>query len=781
MRSWMIGLVIGIASVAGWPWLPPLYVLALAALPAVLPLRAPSPLVNLASGLACGCCVGLLHGHALLASRLDEPCSGKLATVTGTIASLPERDEMQDGAVRQRFDLVTRHIEPLACRGPRKISISYYGPETMVAGEHWRFEAVLKRPWGLANPGTFNAQGWFARRGIDAVGSVPTRGLATQLPDAAGLRYHHHSLRQAVGEAIDALPVGVDARGILRALTIGDKSSLDYRLWSLFQQFGINHLLVVSGLHVGLMAGLGFLLGKLLMRVFPARMVWGVALPAICGLGLALAYALLAGFSLPTQRVLCMLLPFAVAPVLGRQSKPAGNLLLAAAMVLVLNPLATTGSGFWLSFGAVGALLWLAVWQKRHGRVRNLLGTHLYMSLVMLPLGGWFFAGGSLVAMLANLVMIPLIGLYVVPLALLAAFAHLLALPLAEQLWLLAIWPVARLLSPAEALALAANGVVYAPLQSSALPLVLAGLGALLWAMPLSIRDRTLSAALFLPLVLVPSDALPTLRKAPLRVTVLDVGQGTAVVVRAGARALVYDTGGGGAGRRSLAAGIVIPYLRAAGVQKLDALVISHADMDHSAGMRDMLNSFPVERVRYGGESVVSPRVGLPCVAGESWRWPGGAVLRFLSPARENGLSSNNSSCVLQIIHGELRMLLPGDIDTQRERELVRFWPGELAADLLLVGHHGSNTSTSYALLKQVRPHSALVSSGYKNRFGHPHPAVVRRLEAMGLAAYAGKTQEIVATAVLNTALTGAQEFVLDPGGSLERRLWRESRRRYWM
>ncbi len=776
MRSWMIGLVLGIAWVATWPWLPPRHVMVLISVFIVLPLRYPSLPACLLSGLACGCCMALLHGYALLDSRLDENCSTRLATLEGTIASLPRRDEMPDGAVRQRFDFVIRHVSPAICRGPQRLSMSYYGPLPMRAGDSWRFEAVLKKPWGLANPGTFNAQGWFARRGIDAIGRVPKRALAVRLPEAAAMRYRPHSLRQAVGDAIDDLPVGADARAILRALSIGDKSSLDYNLWHVFQQFGISHLLVVSGLHVGLVAGLGYLLGNLLLRALPLGTAWGCALPGLCGFSLACAYALLAGLSLPTQRVLWMLLPFALAPILHRRSRPANNLLLAAAAVLLLNPLATTGSGFWLSFGAVGALLWVTVWQGRHGRLRSVLGTHLYMSLVMLPLGGWFFGGGSVVAMIANLVMIPLVGMFVVPLTLLAAFAHLAGLALAGQLWLLAIWPVARLLPLGEKLAELANGLIFTALQNSSLPLFLGGLGVLLWPLPLTIRDRALAAAFLLPLLLPPTNSPPASSRAPLRVTVLDVGQGTALVIRSGGRALVYDTGGGGGDRRSLASAAVIPYLRAAGLQTLDSLVISHPDMDHSAGMLDLLDTFDVKRIRYGGDSVVSPPVGLPCLAGESWRWPGGEVFRFLSPARERGLSSNNSSCVLQITRGEFSLLLPGDIDIQRERELVRFWYGELAADLLLLGHHGSNTSTSYTLLKHVRPQSALISSGYLNRFGHPHPAVLHRLDAYHAAARGED-----ATEVLNTAFTGAQEFVLTPGGELARRLWREARRRYWM
>lgn len=790
MRSWMIGLALGIAWVTVWPSLPStswaVYAAAVAlglagALSATGGVLAPGrqrpsfrtwlwwswPSTRLLLGLAAGSFLGILYGNALLETRLTDACSGAEATLTGTIASLPERDEMPGNVLRQRFDVVVDNLDPPECSGPRRISLSYYGEEPMAAGERWRFQAVLKKPWGLANPGTFNAQAWFARRSIDAVARVPTKAVPTRLATNADLRYHHHRLRQSVGEAINAMPGEPVARGILRALTIGDKSGLSYRLDRLFQQFGISHLLVVSGLHVGLVAGLGYLLGGFVQRALPGRIRFSASMPAITALAFAAGYAFLAGFSLPTQRALCMLVPFTLAPLLGRQSRAANNLLMSAVAVQVINPLATTGSGFWLSFGAVAALLWLSAWQRQHAKARALLSTHAYMALVMLPLGGWFFGAASLGAMLANIIMIPLVGLFVVPLALVGAFLHLAQAPWAEFFWQLAAWPLAGLLPFAEQLALLTDGALYAPVHGGALALMLGVAAALLWALPLSLPERSLAAALFLPLMLPPLDEAPGVSGESLRVRVLDVGQGTALVVSAGEQVLVYDTGGGIAGGRSVADRVLLPYLRSQGVQRLDTLVISHADTDHSAGMRDVLGAFPVGRVRYGGASVLSPPVGLPCRAGESWRWPGGHLFRMLSPALEAGLDSNNSSCVLQIISGEFRILLPGDIDAERERELVRFWREEASSGLLLAAHHGSNSSTAHALLKMAQVRIATVSSGYMNRFGHPHPAVVERLEQHQ-------------ARLLNTATTGAQLFTPVQDG-FEATLHRLTYRRYWM
>ncbi|MCB1841626.1 MAG: DNA internalization-related competence protein ComEC/Rec2 [Halioglobus sp.] len=714
-----------------------------------------------------GCVLGVAHGNALLDSRLTEACSGTEVNLSGVVASLPERDEMPDGVIRQRFELVADGLQPPDCGGPRRLSLSYYGDEHMAPGEAWRFRAVLKKPWGLANPGGFDVQAWFARRGIDAVARVPAKRVPTRLAHHTGPRYLHHRLRQSVGEAIHALPGEPEIRGILRAVAIGDKSGISFHTERLFQQFGISHLLVVSGLHVGLVAGLGYLLGGGVQRILRGRGGWSASVPALSAFLLATAYALLAGFSLPAQRVLCMLLPFLLAPLLGRQSLVTHNLLIAAVAVQLLNPLATTGSGFWLSFGAVAALLWLSGWQRQRGKLRGALTTHAYMAVVMLPLGGWFFGAGSLAAMLANILMIPLVGLFVVPLALLGAFSHLAGVPVAGLLWQAAAWPLAALLPLAEQLAVLSDGVLYTPVHGGAAAMMLGAAAALLWALPLSPSDRILTAALLLPLMLAPADAAPGRSGEGLRVRVLDVGQGTSVVVSAGERALVYDTGGGMPEGRSLADSVLLPYLRSQGVRRLDTLVISHPDLDHSAGVRDVMGVLPVDRVRYGGTSVLSPPVGLPCRAGESWRWPGGHVFRMLSPALETNLSSNNSSCVLQIISGDFRVLLPGDIDARREREVVRFWREEAASQLLLAAHHGSNSSTAHALLKYAQACIAVISSGYLNRFGHPHPAVVERLER----------HQVM---LLNTADTGAQLFTPVQDG-VETTLHRLNYRRYWM
>jgi len=775
---WLGAFAAGIVCVAFWPALPaPRYipVLVVAGLALALPRVAPC---RCASGLLLGASLALWHGHALLASRLAADCVGVPVVVSGSIASLVAADTLPDGTLRRRLTLAVRAIAPGRCAGPRRIDLTVYGAAAVHPGEQWRFAAKLKRPWGHANPGGWNRQGWFARRGIDAVGHVPRRGMRQRLADS-GRVADYHRLRQAIAARIETLGLAPDVAGVLRAVTVADKGGVGAALWSTFQHFGINHLLVVSGLHVGLVAGCGLLIGRAGARLIGRGGGW---LPQLAALAPAAGYAALAGFSLPVQRALCMLAAFTVASWAGRRGIPARNLLLAAAVVLAINPLAPTGSGFWLSFGAVAALLWQAAWQARGrggggtvvadggARLRRAVVTQGYMCVVMLPVGAWFFGGGSLVSLPANLLMIPLVGCVVVPLALAAAALFLAGVAGADVLWYLAARPLELLLPAGERLAASGPPGMFLRLGAPPAAFALALLGVALLVLPGRGGQRALPLLLMLPLLLGPLRQ-PAGDAALTRVTVLDVGQGTAVVIRAGGRALLYDTGGGFPGGPNAARATVLPFLRQQGIAALDTLIISHGDLDHSAGAGDILERLPVRRIRRGDASSAAATgggtAGRPCLAGESWRWPGGQRFRFLSPAREAGLSSNNRSCVLLVEAGDYRLLLAGDIEKDRERTLVRFWGPELAAEWLLAPHHGSATSSSRTLLKTVGADTAVISAAYANRFGHPHPDVLGRLRAAGAAPE-------------STANGGALTFEIGAGGVRLVR-YRQALRRYWL
>ncbi len=766
MRAWMPALVVGMLPVPLLPALPGRWTIALLICFGLLALYPRRWCWRTLSGLSLGAALALAHGHWLLQGRLSEECVGTPLVISGKVSSLPRISTMPDETTRQRFELVVETLHPVACAGPRRILLSYYGGHLLQPGQHWRFEARLKKPWGLANPGSHNMQSWYAESGIDALGSVRA-DRATALRQPPGWTDIPDRLRFHIRERIASLRVPPDVSAVLAAITVADKSGIDSRLWSLFQLYGINHLLVISGLHIGLVGGGGLLLGVLAQR---GLLLAGISLPwlpSLLGLVCAAGYTALAGFTLSTQRALCMLSCFLLAGLSGRHSRAANSLLLAAVAVLLLNPLALLGSGLWLSFGAVAALLWLGQWQQRLPRWRRVIAVHGYMSLVMLPLGGWWFGGGSLVAPVANLVMIPLVGIVVVPLALLAVLAMFLIPLLEPLLWALAAWPLEQLLPRAAQMANGNDRWLYWQLAPSLPAVLLAALGAALLVMPSAARLRLIAILLFLPLLL-PAAGGDAVEPGVTRVSVLDVGQGTAVVLQAGARVLVYDTGGGDPAGANMAAAVLLPFLRQQGVGALDTFIVSHPDNDHSAGVATLLDAMPVRRVFYGGD--MDPPDGAPCVAGHSWEWSRALRFRFLSPALEaqQGLRSNNASCVLQIEAAGHSLLLAGDIEVARERQLVQYWGLSLASDWLLLPHHGSNTSTSHTFLKHVRPAVAVISSGYANRFGHPHQAVLDRLQKAGVRYY-------------DTADSGALTFEFRRGEPVAVRRYRDQLRRFWM
>lgn len=769
MRSWMIGTIMGIMPVALLATVPSMQsaILFFVASATVLASNR-----RVSGKWACGVFLGLavatLHGHSLMKSRISPGCERVKLQVAGTVASLPLVSVSRFDAPSQRFMLDVSSIDPPKCAGPKSILISYYGPSEILPGQYWLFDAKLKRPWGLVNPGGFNVQAWYAQERIDAVGSVVAQ---TEL--AAGtssdLQYYHHAIRSVVSKRMSSTGIDEDTLGVLRALTVADKSGIDDSLWKLFQVFGINHLLVISGLHIGLVAGLGFGLGNLLSKVFSlcGYQRYVLFLPHCSAALLAITYAALAGFSLSTNRALVMLCAFLVASVFSRRSSSWNNLLIAGFLIVVFNPLQILGSGFWLSFGAVAWLLWLNMWRPSVGLLMQPLYVHFGMSLVMVPLGGFWFGGASVVSALANFCLIPLVGFFIVPVSLLAASVQWVSPEMGDSLFRLAAWPLDVLIPFGRQLMESEHDALYHHFYPTLPSVLLAVFGLCLLAARALPKSLVFCMILCMPLLL-PRGTNRLEVEQLAKLTVLDVGQGTAIVFRDSISTLVYDTGGGNPQGRNLAQSVVIPYLRHENVRALDTLVISHGDSDHSAGAGDLLAAFSVSQY-FSGAGVDRPMVYPPlkCVAGKAWQWNSFIHFQFLSPSIEKGLSSNNGSCVLQITVGETRILLTGDIDSTREKTLVNYWREQLLGHWMLAPHHGSNSSSSRLWLKYVQAETLVFSSGYGNAFGHPHRDVIERSNNGN-------------TALYETPKDGAIEFIFGRRGISAITRYRKDFPRYW-
>ncbi len=749
----------GALLLQGLPVLPsPLLLAAGALLP--LAVRLPGAYRPLAF-LPAGFLWALLQAHLLLAAELPPVLEGRDIWLEGIVAGLPAVDERR---IRFELDVIDARLAESGEAVPRlpRVRLGWYGRFGRPApGERWRLKVRLKRPHGFRNPGGFDYEAWLFRHGIRATGYVRADPGNRRLAAARGRPVQR--LRLFLRERLDDLLPAQPASALLLALVIGDRSAMDEDQWTVLRATGTNHLMAISGLHIGLLAGLGFALGRRLWCGSGRGLLW---LPApragvILGLLFAVIYAALAGFSVPTRRALVVTVGSLLALWRYWWVVSTQTLGLALLAVLVLDPLAVLDAGFWLSFAAVAFIFYgLSGRPGRAGRLWQALRVQWWITLGLLPLLLFLFGQASLVSPLANLVAVPVVGLLVVPLALAGAAlglawpaggGMLLSLAATGMGWLmqglawLAGWPLATW-----------SGATAGPGAA-----LLAVAGTLVLLAPRGLPGRLAGAVLLLPL-LFPAPPRPPAGQADF--TLLDVGQGLAAVVRTRNHVLLYDTGPRFGPGFEAGGAVVVPFLQARGIRRLDRLVVSHGDSDHRGGAEAVLGALPVGDFLASRELAAGGRTARACRAGEAWDWDG-VHFAFVHPAGRD-LGRNDASCVLQVTAGAHVLLLTGDIERPAERRLVRRLGPALRADVLVVPHHGSNSSSTDAFLDAVRPVWALYPVGYRNRFRFPDPRVVARYRSRGVH-------------TLATDRSGAIELRLG-GRHLVPVAYRERQRRYW-
>lgn len=759
---------------ASWALAAAAAVMAAGLAPSATPLRwlAREALIK-AACVACGFGWAAACAHHRLADSLPPEWEGRDIEVVGIVASLPHPSERN---VRFEFD-VERVVTPHAVV-PRQVLLSWWGNSArdekpavlppLAPGERWQLVVRLRRPHGTANPHGFDYEAWLLERDLRATGYVRTRSGNIRLDAAVHVpRYWIERARGTVRERIRAALPELPYTGIIAALAIGDQRAIPPEQWQTFTRTGVNHLMSISGLHVTMVSGLAFALMYGLWRRVP-RLV--LALPAakaavLGALGAGLLYALLAGYAVPAQRTVYMLAVVAAALWLGRIESAATVLAIALLAVVVIDPWAVLAAGFWLSFGAVAVILYVSL--GRVGRehwLRSWIRVQVAVTLALIPVLLAVFQQVSVVSPLANAIAIPVVSLAVVPLTLLGVLVP------GELLLHVAHFTMALCMGLLEWMAELPDAVwqQHAPPPWSVIVAV-AGLALLL--APRGLPARWLGVIGLLPLLAAAPGAL---RPGDVEIVVLDVGQGVSVVVRTAHHALLYDTGppfgpGVDSGNR-----IIVPYLRAAGVSRLDTLIVSHDDDDHWGGAASVLQAMPV------GSMLTSlpdfdPLVLLAgpagqCAAGQRWDWDG---VRFevLHPTSasygDRGVKDNDRSCVLKVEAAGGHALLPGDIERRAEAELVRRMPGRLRAELLLAPHQGSRTSSTPDFVRAVEPRIVIFPVGYRNRFGHPHPDVIRRYLEEGARAY-------------RTDRDGAVAISIRSEGSISVTPYRALYRRYW-
>ncbi|RYF25867.1 MAG: DNA internalization-related competence protein ComEC/Rec2 [Comamonadaceae bacterium] len=797
----LLGVALQLQQAALWP--APVYVgivavalacalLALRGRPAHRPLREPGwNAVACIAGAALWFGVCGLRADAFMAQALTPALEGRDVRITGVVAAMPQSGE---AGVRLRLATESARLDGAAITVPALIDVAWYAgpftrdalglaelqrpPPDVRAGERWEMTVRLKVPHGARNPHGFDYELYLWEQGVQASGYVRT-GARDEPPVRLASTWSHpveqarQHVRDAILQRLAAEQAPDDtawqrAAGVVAALVTGDQRAIDRADWDVFRTTGVAHLMSISGLHITLFA---WLASRAVLALWRRSQGLSLAVAAptaalVSGVALAWAYALFSGWGVPAQRTICMLATVALLRLSGRRWPWPQVWLLACAVVLTVDPWAMLQVGFWLSFVAVAVLYASdpgtaqpAGVRALAGRLMGMLREQWVVTLALTPLTLLWFGQVSVVGLLANLLAIPWTTLVVTPLALggvlwapLWTAAAWAVLPMSAWLQWLAGWPWAQVLLP------------MAPLWAG----MAAVAGGLLLVLRLPWQVRLLGLPLLLPVI-----GWQPPRPAPgqFELMAVDIGQGQAVVVRTARHALLYDAGpryhqDSDAGQR-----VLVPLLRATG-ERLDLLMLSHRDSDHTGGAAAVLAQQPQAAATgsiEAGHPLHAVRPVRPCLAGQRWQWDG-VDFEVLHPTPADlappAHRPNAVSCVLRIdaAGAGASALLVGDIERPQETALIARGAA-LAADVLLVPHHGSKTSSSGAFLDAVAPRTALVQAGYRNRFGHPAPEVVKR--------YAARDIRLV-----ETARCGAATWTSQQPDAL--RCEREAGRRYW-
>ncbi|GMR07651.1 MAG: DNA internalization-related competence protein ComEC/Rec2 [Gammaproteobacteria bacterium] len=717
----------------------------------------------------------VLRASALLAEGVPESLQGQDVLLSGEIVSIPE---YHDRGVRFVFEL--HDDQPVSGR----VRLSWYRfgrfnqdrlPE-LVPGQQWQLVMRLKRPSGFMNPGGFDYEGWLFQQHIRATGYVrkhPQNRLI-KTPDPYHLNRLVTRLRQDLQEKIVSSLQDDDYHGqyvgLVSALAIGQRDRVSPQQWDVLRATGTSHLMAISGLHIGLVAMFIYFLTKFVWRNIPRVPLYVPAqkVAAIAALIAAVIYAALAGFSVPTQRALVMVVVMMLAVVSGRRVSPSRVLAIALAGVLILDPFAVLSAGFWLSFAAVAVILYgIAGRVKRQSGPRQWGRVQWIVFIGLFPLLLLIFQQASLVSPMANLFAVPWMGFVVVPLVLagvvtvasfpaLASISWHLAASSIDVAWILLRW----LADQPEVLWVSA----VPPLWS----LLFAVLGVVWILMPRGIPGRWCGVLFMLPMGLV-TPATPDYGEYWL--TLLDVGQGLSVVVRTKNKTLVFDAGPRFSQQFDTGAAVVVPYLRHQGVKRIDRFIVSHGDKDHIGGAASVIRQISVDSIFTSDVSLFPDTPGIvkarPCVQGQQWQWDG-VSFEILHPHKATPGTGNNSSCVLRINTPVASTLLPGDIERRVEEHLVTEHSGSLPANVLVAPHHGSNTSSGKGFIQAVSPDYVLFPAGYRNRFRHPADKVVQRYQRLGIQSLASDRHGAI------TLRLPASGSIPPPGR------YRQSHRRIW-
>ncbi|CAC9587750.1 DNA internalization-related competence protein ComEC/Rec2 [uncultured Gammaproteobacteria bacterium] len=655
-----------------------------------------------------------LFSNQTLQINIDEKFFNTTINVIGTIEDIPK-------VGNNKTQFIFKASSPFKA----KLKLSWYEKSRVKihSGDQWKFLIKIKHNNSYQNKGGFDYEKWLFFKQFDATGYVKKSDSNQLLAPNTGLSIDliRHKIQQRLVDSISQL----EFIGVINALIIGDRSLVNNDHWELFKSTNTTHLSVISGLHIGLISGFIFLFSSFLWRQcractlkLPASVIG-----AYFGLFSAFSYALIAGFSIPTQRAFIMASVVFLSIILRRNHN--GWQLYGSALLLVLvsNPLSVFSVGFWLSFYVVAIIIYgVKQHQNKHWLFR-LLYIQLLISLSTIPLIAWFFSSGSILSPIANIIAIPVFSFITTPFSLFGII-----LSYAQLDWLSGfVFSVANqsliylsiFLHYLQSFEF--NQWQYTPVSASALVLLIISI--LIGLLPSALKLRQVALILAIVALFQPHQQL---KQGEVVITTLDVGQGLAQVVRTQNHVLMFDTGARYRSGFNMGEAVIVPYLQTQQIDAIDLLIISHGDNDHIGGLDSLLKKISVKQIISSVPEKISTNSDL-CKTKPSWKWDG---VDFQMLNTTHDFNGNNASCVLKISTSKHSIILTGDIEKKAEQHLVNIWDKQLKADVLISPHHGSKTSSSELFLATVAPKLVIISSGYKNRFNHPAKIVIDRYKA---------------------------------------------------
>ncbi len=591
--------------------------------------------------------------------------------------------------------------------------------EKPAAGQVWQFQLKLKPVRGVANPGSGN------REMAALVHSVVAQGTVKAFKPLKLNR----SLRQQAFDQLTASAGQLPSYAILLALTVGERPFTP-ELWQALQSSGLSHLISISGMHIALVFGWILLLKPLFSRlpltqVNRERVLWFLALMA------ALAYCTLAGFAIPTWRALLAIMVITVLRLLLRRTSGWRFTLVFTAVLLICWPTLMLSMSFWLSVSAV-ALIFFMEWrfpQPNHwrGKLRQFVYFQWLFTVMLLPISVLFFHGIAPLAFFCNLAIVPWISVIGIPMLLIVFVLQLLVSEPLTWLWQLVDWVFYPLMALFEQVADAEYW--WSLPEVSTLALISALIACLLWLNAKSKPWGLVIAGFCLPAI------LQMLQPAPVALHLIDVGQGTSVLLQQDKQGILYDLGPR-YGDYSATKTHVLPYLHYLGIRQIDYVILSHDDSDHTGDWRVIQRAYPQARW-------ITDIPDLPIRQGcrqlpKAWQ---SFKLRVLwpLPLPTDQTPKNQHSCVVEITTQAplppWSILLTGDADIAAERAIMAREP-KLQTDILLLGHHGSKTSSDIHVLQQLSAQVALNSAGFDNPYRHPAPEVLAKLSLLRIPYY---------------------------------------------